>query len=91
MGSYSAVPITVQTWPGPRKACTRLPGDCKIAVMAGGVSTCETSTEKLVSPRLCAAATAMALAGAVVSNPIAKNTTARSGLAAASFTASRGE
>ena len=24
--SYSAVPMTVQTWPGPRKACTRLPG-----------------------------------------------------------------
>ena len=40
--------MTVQTWPGPRKPWTRLPGDCRTAAMAGGTRTCETSMEKFV-------------------------------------------
>ncbi len=84
-------PITVQTCPGPRKACTRLPGACKMAVIIGGTSTWETSRLKFLSPRFFASQTAMALGGAVVSKPMAKNTTCRLGLAAASCTASSGE
>ena len=62
-----------------------------MAVIAGGTSTCETSTLKFVSPRFRASQTAMALGGAVVSKPMAKKTTWRSGLAAARLTASSGE
>ncbi len=47
--------------------------------MAGGTSTCETSIEKLETPSTCARFTARALAGAVVSKPIPKKTTRRSG------------
>ena len=60
-------------------------------MIVGGTSTCDTSTLKLVSLRLLAIQTAMALAGAVVSKPMAKKTTLRSGFAAARFTASSGE
>ncbi len=59
--------------------------------MAGGTRTCDTSALKFVKRRRRACQTAMALAGAVVSKPMAKKTTWRSGLAAARFTASRGE
>ena len=62
-----------------------------MAVIIGGTSTCDTSTLKLVSRRLCAIQTAIALGGAVVSKPMAKKTTLRSGFAAARFTASSGE
>ena len=91
IGSYSLSPITVQTWPGPRKPRTRLPGACRIAVIIGGTSTCETSTLKFVSRRFRASHTAIALGGAVVSKPMAKNTTLRSGRDAARLTASSGE
>ena len=46
---------------------------------------------KFVSPRRLASQTAIALGGAVVSKPMAKKTTSRSGLAAAIVTASIGE
>ena len=59
--------------------------------MAGGTSTCETSMEKFLTPSCCARQTAMALAGAVVSNPTAKKTTFLSGLARAIFRQSSGE
>jgi hypothetical protein len=59
--------------------------------MAGGTSTWLTTTLKLRSPRRCASSTAIALAGAVVSKPTAKNTTSRSGRCAATRTASIGE
>ena len=51
----------------------------------------ETSMEKFRRPSRLACKTAMALAGAVVSKPIPKNTTRRSGLARAILTASMGE
>jgi hypothetical protein len=44
---YSSVPITEHTWPAARKACTRHSGDSMIAAIAGGTSTCDTSSEKL--------------------------------------------
>ena len=59
--------------------------------MAGGTRTCETSMEKLVSPSARACHTAIALAGAVVSNPTPKNTTFLVGFVRAIFTASSGE
>ena len=61
--------MTVQTCPGPRNPCTRLPGESRIALIAGGTSTCDTSTLKFVSFRLCASHTAIAFGGAVVSKP----------------------
>ena len=57
---------------------------------AGGTSTWATSSEKLPSPCVSACRTARALAGAVVSKPTAKNTTSRSGSAAAMRTAEAG-
>ena len=62
-----------------------------IASIAGGTSTWLTSIEKFRSPRSRAWWTAIALAGAVVSNPTPKNTTSRSGFSAAIVTASSGE
>jgi hypothetical protein len=91
IGSYSVQPITAQTWPAARNAWTWHAGESRIAVIAGGTRTCDTSTEKLSRPSLSACETAMALAGAVVSKPMAKKTTCRSGLATAIFTASSGE
>ena len=90
-GWYSSSPITVQTCPAARKPSTRRPGAARIASIAGGTVTCETSSEKFRSPRRRAARTAMAFAGAVVSKPTAKKTTSRSGRRAASATASIGE
>ena len=61
------------------------------ARIAGGTSTCEQRIEKFSRPKRRACQTAMALAGAVVSKPTAKNTTCRSACVCASFTASSGE
>ena len=84
--------MTVQTWPAARKPCTRLSGDERMASIAGGTSTCETSSEKFRTPRCAAWYTAMALAGAVVSKPTAKKTTSRSrAVPRAIATASSGE
>ena len=62
-----------------------------MALIAGGTSTCETRTLKFASFRFFAIQTAIALGGAVVSNPMARNTTFRPGFAEARFTASSGE
>ena len=59
--------------------------------MEGGTITCETRIEKFVIPCALACHTDMALAGAVVSKPIAKNTTFLSGFARAIFRQSSGE
>ena len=59
--------------------------------MDGGTSTCETRMEKLLMPCCFACQTAMALAGAVVSKPMAKKTTFLSGFARAIFRQSIGE
>ena len=75
IGSYSVQPMTLQTCPAARKPCTRLSGASRMAVIAGGTVTWETRTLKLGTPSSRARQTAMALAGAVVSKPTAKNTT----------------
>ena len=89
--SYSPQPMMAHTWPGPRNACTRLSGDSRMAAMAGGTSTCDTSIEKLPRPCRRAWKTAIAFAGAVVSKPIPKKTTRRCGLSRAMRSASSGE
>src|SRR5689334_7054773 len=89
-GGYSSVPITLHTCPAARKACTRQLGDCMIASIAGGTRTCDTSMLKFRTPSRCAWYTAIAFGGAVVSNPMPKNTTPRSGFARARVSASSG-
>ena len=91
IGSYSRHPWIAQTCPGARNPCTRFPGETRIAMIAGGTRTWATSNAKLVTPRRLACITAIALAGAVVSKPTAKNTTVFSGLRRATSRASRGE
>jgi hypothetical protein len=91
IGSYSRNPITEQTWPAARKPCTRFVGDERIASIAGGTRTCETRSEKFPTPAFFACQAAMALAGAVVSNPTAKKTTSLAGFLRAISRASSGE
>ena len=62
-----------------------------IAWIAGGTRTCDTSMLKFVMPRRLAWNTVIAFGGAVVSKPIPKNTTCRSGFSRAIFSASMGE
>ena len=62
-----------------------------IAAIAGGTSTWDTSSEKFSMPSRFAWYTVIALAGAVVSNPMPKNTTCLSGLSRAIVSASSGE
>ncbi len=90
-GGYCEVPMTLQTCPAARNACTRQVGDSMIAAIAGGTSTCETSSEKFSMPSRLAWWTVIALAGAVVSKPMPKKTTWRSRLSRARFSASSGE
>ena len=59
--------------------------------MAGGVSTWQHSTEKLSSPRARACRSTTAVGGVVVSKPMAKDTTWRSGCRRASSSASAAE
>ncbi|MPN57017.1 hypothetical protein SDC9_204711 [bioreactor metagenome] len=62
-----------------------------MACMAGGTVTWETNMEKFFKLSALAWMTLIALAGAVVSKPMAKKTTSLSGLAWAILTASIGE
>jgi hypothetical protein len=91
MGWYSDTPMTEHTCPGPRNARTRFSGSSRIAVIAGGTSTWETSMLKFRSFFRRASRAAMAFAGAVVSKPMAKNTTSRPGFCSAMERASSGE
>ena len=81
----------MHTCPAARNACTRQSGDVMIASMAGGTRTWLTSRLKFSMPSRLASCTVIALGGAVVSKPIPKNTTCRSGFSRASFRASNGE
>jgi hypothetical protein len=63
----------------------------RIAVIAGGTVTWETRMLKFFTPSSRARQTAIALAGAVVSNPTAKKTTCDSGDLMAISRASSGE
>ncbi len=59
--------------------------------MAGTIVTWLQNTEKLVSPSAAARSTVIAVDGAVVSKPMAMNTTRLPGLARAIFSESSGE
>ncbi len=69
---------------GPQKPLHAILPATQNASIAGGTSTCDTSSEKFFSPICRACHASIAFAGAVVSNPIAKNTTCLSGCAAQS-------
>src|SRR5574341_1049303 len=83
--------MTVQTCPAASKPSSCTSGDSSSARTAGGTVTCETSMAKFSIPCALAWATAIALAGAVVSKPMPKNTTVLSGCSRASASASSGE
>src|ERR1019366_2647132 len=91
MNSYGRQPITVETWPGPMKPSSRRSGESRMALMAGTIVTWLQNTEKFVSPSRAARSMVIAVDGAVVSNPIAMNTTRLSGFCRAIFSESSGE
>ncbi len=91
MKSYGRVPITVETWPGAMNASSRRPGESRIARSGGPIVTWLQKAEKLRTSSARARSSVSAVAGAVVSKPIAKKTTSRSGFRRASSSASSGE
>ena len=84
-------PTTVATWPGPTKPSSRRSGDSSSARSGGTISTWLHMTEKFRAPSAFARFRVSAVEGAVVSKPIAKNTTSRSGFSRAMRRASSGE
>ena len=89
--SYGRQPITVETCPGPMNASSRMSGESRMARIAGMIVTWLQNTEKLRMPSALARISVSAVEGAVVSKPMAKNITCRSGWRRASFSASEGE
>ena len=91
IGSYSAVPITVQTWPGGQEPLHDAFGRIEHGADRRRNQDVGNQGRKVGQPQPAAWAIAMATAGAVVSKPMAKKTTSRSGCRRASPTASIGE
>ena len=91
MNSNGRAPTTVQTWPGPMKPSRRRSGDSSSARSGGTIVTWLQMQEKFVMPSAFARFSVSAVEGAVVSNPIAKKTTSRSGFSRAIRSASSGE
>ena len=73
------------------KPSSRRSGESSSARSGGTIVTWLDMTRKLVTPSALARLSVSAVDGAVVSKPIAKNTTSRSGLAFAIRSASSGE
>ena len=73
------------------KPSSRRSGDSSSARSGGTIVTWLQTHEKLATPSAFARLSVSAVHGAVVSKPIAKNTTSRSGLALAIRSASSGE
>ena len=88
---YGWLPTTVDTWPGPRKPSRRRSGESRIALIGGTIVTWLENTLKFMTRSSRALTSVTAVEGAVVSKPTAKNTTSRSGLSTATFSASSGE
>ena len=84
-------PTTVETWPGPMKPSRRRSGDSSSAFSGGTIVTWLHTHEKLDTPSAFARFSVSAVDGAVVSNPIAKKITSRSGFSFAIRSASSGE
>ena len=74
-------PTTVETWPGPMKPSRRRSGESSSARSGGTIVTWLHMTEKFAMPSAFARMSVSAVDGAVVSKPIAKKTTSRSGFA----------
>ena len=89
--------MIVDTCAGPMKPSSgsvprrRTSGDSRMLVIAAGVSTWLQTTLKFFSLSFAACWITSAVGGVVVSKPMAKNTTSRSGSACAIFSASAGE
>ena len=84
-------PTMVATWPGPTKPSSRRSGDSSSARSGGTISTWLHMQVKLRMPSALARFSVSAVEGAVVSKPIAKKTTSRSGFSRAMRRASSGE
>ncbi len=84
-------PTTVETWPGPMKPSISRSGESSSARSGGTIVTWLHMHEKLAIPSALARLSVSAVDGAVVSKPIAKKTTSRSGLRLAIASASSGE
>ena len=91
MNSNGRAPTTVDTWPGPMKPSSRRSGDSSSARSGGTMVTWLHMHEKFWTPSARARLSVSAVDGAVVSKPIAKNTTSRSGFSLAIRSASSGE
>ena len=83
--------MIVATCPGPMKPSRSTPGESSSARSGGSISTWLQKQEKLSTPSAFARRRVSAVEGAVVSKPIAKKTTSRSGSSRAMRSASSGE
>ena len=91
MNSNGRAPTTVDTCPGPTKPSSRRSGESSSARSGGTIVTWLHMHEKFGTPSAFARLSVSAVDGAVVSNPIAKKTTSRSGFCLAIRSASSGE
>ena len=91
MNSNGRAPTTVDTWPGPMKPSRRRSGESSSARSGGTIVTWLHMHEKFGTPSAFARLSVSAVEGAVVSKPIAKKTTSRSGFCLAIRSASSGE
>ena len=81
----------VETWPGPMKPSRRRSGESSSARSGGTIVTWLHMQRKFSTPSALARFRVSAVEGAVVSKPIAKKTTVRSGFCLAIRSASSGE
>ncbi len=91
MNSNGRAPTTVETWPGPTNPSSRRSGESSSARSGGTIVTWLQTQEKFATRSALARLSVSAVEGAVVSKPIAKKTTWRSGSALAMRSASSGE
>ncbi len=91
MNSKGRAPTIVATWPGPMKPSRRRSGESSSARSGGTIVTWLHMHEKLGTPSALARMSVRAVDGAVVSKPMAKKTTSRSGFSLAMRSASSGE
>ena len=91
MNSNGRAPTTVLTWPGPMKPSRRRSGESSSARSGGTIVTWLHMQLKFRMPSAFARLSVSAVDGAVVSKPIAKKTTSRSGFERAIRSASSGE
>ncbi len=91
MNSNGRTPTIVDTCPGPMKPSRRMSGESSSARSGGTIVTWLHMQRKFGTFSALARFRVSAVDGAVVSKPIAKKTTSRSGLAFAIRSASSGE